>query len=102
VEVQVAELENVGFVPVVPVGGPPEAITVQQDGATSAAEREEQDDLQQGSSPWLRDDTYRAWQVSEQTVIRTKEGRAAAQPGDWVIEALSRFQPAYASRNWST
>ncbi|HET9079785.1 MAG TPA: hypothetical protein VFO01_04630 [Trebonia sp.] len=33
--------------------------------------------------------TYRAWQVSEAVVIRTREGSATARPGDWVVEAPS-------------
>lgn len=27
-----------------------------------------------------------AWQVGEALVLRTMEGRAVAQPGDWVVE----------------
>jgi hypothetical protein len=30
---------------------------------------------------------YQAWQVTEPVVIRTKEGRATARPGDWVVES---------------
>ena len=29
---------------------------------------------------------YRAWRVSQTLVLRTMEGRAIAQPGDWVVE----------------
>ena len=35
---------------------------------------------------WRRVGTYRAWQVSETQTLRTMEGRAAARPGDWVVE----------------
>jgi len=36
---------------------------------------------------WRRVGSYLAWQVSEALVIRTKEGKATARPGDWVVEA---------------
>jgi len=29
---------------------------------------------------------FSAWRTSETLVIRTKEGRATAHPGDWVVE----------------
>jgi hypothetical protein len=35
---------------------------------------------------WLRTGNYRAWQVSQAVVLRTREGRATALPGDWVVE----------------
>ena len=38
---------------------------------------------------WRRTGTYRAWQVSDERVLRTLEGRAIAQPGDWVVEGHS-------------
>lgn len=39
-----------------------------------------------GGERWRRTGTFRAWQVSENLVLRTMEGRAIAQPGDWVVE----------------
>jgi len=35
---------------------------------------------------WLRTGVVRAWQVDETTVVHTLEGRAVAQPGDWIIQ----------------
>jgi hypothetical protein len=35
---------------------------------------------------WRRTGTYRAWQVREAQVLRTIEGKAVAQAGDWVVE----------------
>jgi Trk K+ transport system NAD-binding subunit len=35
---------------------------------------------------WRRVGTYLAWQVREPQVLRTIEGRAMAQSGDWVVE----------------
>jgi hypothetical protein len=40
-----------------------------------------------GGGRWRRVGRYRAWRVSESVVVRTKEGRATAGPGDWVVEA---------------
>ena len=40
-----------------------------------------------GGSKWRRVGRDRAWRVSEAVVVRTKEGKAAARPGDWVVEA---------------
>ena len=42
-----------------------------------------------GGDSWLRTGTFRAWQVSEALVLRTREGRARAQPGDWVVEGAA-------------
>ena len=39
-----------------------------------------------GGEFWQRTGTFRAWQVSEALVLRTMEGRAVAEPGDWVVE----------------
>jgi hypothetical protein len=36
---------------------------------------------------WQRVGVFRAWQVQEAVVLRTKEGSATARPGDWVVEA---------------
>jgi hypothetical protein len=35
---------------------------------------------------WQRTGAVRAWQVSETTVVRTIEGSAAADPGDWIVQ----------------
>ena len=39
-----------------------------------------------GGERWRRTGTYRAWQVTDERVLRTLEGRAVAQPGDWVVQ----------------
>jgi hypothetical protein len=39
-----------------------------------------------GGDRWRRTGTYCAWQVSGKLVIRTMEGRAVAQAGDWIVE----------------
>ncbi len=39
-----------------------------------------------GGEQWRRTGTYRAWQVDAAQVLRTMEGRAVAQAGDWVVE----------------
>ena len=36
-----------------------------------------------GGEFWQRTGTFRAWQVTEALVLRTMEGRAVAEPGDW-------------------
>jgi hypothetical protein len=35
---------------------------------------------------WRRVGVFRAWQVTDTVVLRTKEGTATARPGDWVVE----------------
>ena len=35
---------------------------------------------------WQRVGVFRAWQVADAVVLRTKEGSATARPGDWVVE----------------
>jgi hypothetical protein len=35
---------------------------------------------------WQRVGVFRAWQVAEAVVLRTKEGSATARAGDWVVE----------------
>jgi hypothetical protein len=35
---------------------------------------------------WQRVGVFRAWQVADAMVLRTKEGSATARPGDWVVE----------------
>ena len=121
---QLAQLEDVGFVPVVPAGGPPEAGFYERVGLIQASQLSEplawtthageqmhgfagdwqviddagnvrtvtDPDFQSSHEPlgdgrWRRVGRYLAWQVGEAVVIRTKEGRATARPGDWVVEA---------------
>jgi hypothetical protein len=38
---------------------------------------------------WRRVGTIRAWQAREPLIVRTKEGRATANPGDWIVEGTS-------------
>jgi hypothetical protein len=122
--VQLAQLEDVGFVPVVPAGGPPETRCYERVGLVQASQLSEplawathageqmhgfagdwrvtdeagnvrtvtDPDFQSSHEPlgggrWRRVGSYRAWQVGEAVVVRTKEGRATARPGDWVVEA---------------
>lgn len=40
-----------------------------------------------GGGHWRRVGTYLAWQVTETVVVRTKEGKATARAGDWLVEA---------------
>ncbi len=120
---QLAQLEDVGFMAVVPPGGPAGAADFQRIGTVRARRlharrpwtRRSGDELQGdagdwrviddagdertvrdlafrdshaplGGDSWRRTGTFRAWQVSETLVLRTMEGRALAQPGDWVVE----------------
>jgi hypothetical protein len=120
---QLAQLEDVGFMPVVPEGGPPGAAAFRRVGTVRARrlsarrrwtrpaggelsgeagdwrvlddrgeERTVRDAAFQasheplGGEQWRRTGTYRAWQVHHERVLRTLEGRAVAQPGDWVVE----------------
>jgi hypothetical protein len=120
---QLAQLEDVGFLPVVPAGGPPAAGSFERIGLVRAEQlaaplrwalpsgeqllgdvgdwrvidsfgnlrtitdfefRSSHAQLDDGR--WRRVGTFRAWQVREAVVIRTKEGNATAGPGDWVVE----------------
>jgi hypothetical protein len=120
---QLAQLEDVGFMPVVPPGGPPEAAEYRRTGTVRARrlnarrpwtrrsgdqlhgdagdwrvvdgggdERTVRDpEFRRSHEPlggdfWLRTGSYRAWRVSQAVVLRTREGRATALPGDWVVE----------------
>lgn len=120
---QLAQLEDVGFMPVVPEGGPPDAAAFHRIGVVQAQRlrarrrwvRGEGNELSGeagdwhvsddrgdertvrdteflasheslGGERWRRTGTYRAWQVSNRLVVRTLEGRAVAEPGDWVVE----------------
>ena len=121
---QLAQLEDVGFLPVIPVGGPPAAAFFERIGDIQASQLSEplawtthageqmhgfagdwqvtddagnvrtvtDPDFQSSHEPlgggrWRRVGRYLAWQVGEAVVIRTKEGRATARPGDWIVEA---------------
>ena len=123
---QLAQLEDVGFMPVVPAGGPPDAARFDRMGTVRATRlsarwrwaRAAGDDLSgepgdwrvlddggdertvadgafqvshepAGGERWRRTGSYLAWQVSDQLVLRTLEGRAVAEPGDWVVEGFS-------------
>ncbi len=120
---QLAQLEDVGFMPIVPEGGPPEAAEFLRIGTVRARRlharrpwtRLSGDELSGdagdwrvvdergnertvrdvefrasheplGGVRWRRTGTYHAWQVSDDLVLRTMEGRAKARPGDWVVE----------------
>jgi len=121
---QLAQLEDVGFVPIVPAGGPPAAARYERVGLVRASQLSEplawsthageqmhgyagdwhvvddkgnmrtvsDPDFQASHEPagdgrWRRVGVYRAWQVEQAVVVRTKEGKATAQQGDWVVEA---------------
>jgi hypothetical protein len=121
---QLAQLEDVGFVPAVPAGGPPGAARFERVGLVRASQLTEpltwvnhageqmrgcagdwritddagnlrtatDADFRSGHEPagdgrWHRTGIYRAWRVWETVVVRTKEGKATARPGDWVVEA---------------
>jgi hypothetical protein len=119
----VGQLEDAGFMPVTPAGGPPEAAGYVRAGAVRARRlstrrrwtRQNGEELcgsagdwrvtDQGGDDrtvrdeefrashthldgdrWSRTGVFRAWQVSERTVVRTLEGRSTAEPGDWIVE----------------
>jgi hypothetical protein len=121
---QLAQLEDIGFVPVVPVGGPEGAAVYERVGVVQASKlstplawtthageqmqgragdwrvvddagnvRTVTDpDFQSSHEPagagrWRRVGRFRAWRVREDVVVRTKEGKAAARAGDWIVEA---------------
>jgi hypothetical protein len=122
---QLAQLEDAGFMPVVPAGGPPEAGEFERIGTVRAkrlnarrlwtrrsgerlagnpgdwrvlddvGDERTVRDLQfrsshepLGGEVWRRTGTYRAWQVREDFILRTMEGKAIARPGDWVVEGF--------------
>jgi len=122
---QLAWLEDAGFMPVVPAGGPPEAGEFERIGTVRAkrlnarrlwtgrsgerlagnrgdwrvlddgGDERTVRDLQFRSSHepvdgevWRRIGTYRAWQVREDFILRTMEGKAIARSGDWVVEGF--------------
>jgi hypothetical protein len=121
---QLAQLEDVGFIPVIPAGGPADAAVFERIGDIQASQLDEplawttyggeqmhgfagdwqvtddagnmrtvtDPDFQSTHEPlgggrWRRVGSHRAWQVGEAVVVRTKEGRVTARPGDWVVEA---------------
>jgi hypothetical protein len=125
VQTQLEQLEDFGFMPVVPDGGPAQAMPFQRVGTVRARRltarrpwsRRSGDQLCGGPGDWRvvddsgdertvrdpvfraaheplggdrysRTGTYRAWRVSEGFVLRTLEGRAVAQPGDWIVEGF--------------
>lgn len=126
VRAQIAQLETVGFMPVLPDCGPPGAADFQRLGEVRAEqlaasrpwrnragdklagvagdwhvvdesgdERTVRDQEfwdsheQLDGDRWCRTGTVRAWQVSDAVGVRTLEGDAEAQPGDWIIQGPS-------------
>jgi hypothetical protein len=121
---QLAQLEAVGYMAIVPSGGPPGAARFQRVGIVHARKLEAprswtrhsngeelrgdagdwhvrdsfgdvrtvgNTEFRESYEPldgkrWLRVGIFSAWRASETLVIRTKEGRATANPGDWVVE----------------
>jgi hypothetical protein len=120
---QLAQLEDVGFLPIVPAGGPAEAAEFRRIGTVRARRLQARrpwtrlsgDELHGdagdwrvvddwgdertvrdlefrnsheplGGEHWRRAGSFRAWRATEVLVLRTMEGRATAQPGDWVVE----------------
>jgi hypothetical protein len=141
---QVKELEDVGFMPVVPPGGPPGAKSFERTGivlarrmtaplrwslssreqmlgnagdwrvvdSTGALRTVTDPEFRSSHEPlghgrWRRTGIFTAWQVSEEVVVRTREGNATARPGEWVIEGSAgerwpigddQFQASYRAR----
>ena len=120
---QLSRLEDVGFMPVIPAGGPAPARFFRRIGVVRARrlhahqpwtrqtgeqlhgdagdwrvldeggdERTVRDtEFRLSHEPvsgdrWRRIGIFRAWQVGETQVLRTLEGRATADPGDWIVE----------------
>jgi hypothetical protein len=144
VRAQLKSLEEVGFMPVLPPGGPPEAKNFERigtvlarrltapllwtlpsgdemrgnagdwrvvDGAGSIRTVTDPDFRSSheplGNGRWRRTGTFKAWQVVEAVIVRTKEGNATARPGDWVVEGSGgerwpvtdeQFQASYRAR----
>jgi hypothetical protein len=123
---QFSQLEDAGFVPVIPKGGPTGAARFERVGVVQASQLTEplmwathageqmhgfpgdwrvvddagnmrtvtDPDFQTSHEPvgggrWRRTGTYQAWQAPETVVLRTREGRVTARPGDWIVEALT-------------
>lgn len=120
---RLAQLEEAGLLPIVPVGGPQAAASFERVGVVRATRLETRlhwtlpsgEELlgdpgdwhvvdgsgtartvsdsefrsshsQLADGRWQRVGVFRAWQVTEAVVLRTKEGSATARPGDWVVE----------------
>ena len=120
---QIEQLEDVGFMPVLPACGPPGAadfarvgeiravrltagyawrtpagdvlsgatgdwrVTDESGDERTVRDREFQASHEQlGGDRWRRTGTVRAWRVSEAVCLRTLEGKAVAQPGDWIVQ----------------
>jgi hypothetical protein len=120
---RLAQLEDVGILPIVPAGGPQAAASFERVGVVfarrlaarlhwtlpsgeqllgdagdwhvvddSGTARTVSDSEFRSSHSrlddrrWQRVGVFRAWQVAEAVVLRTKEGSATARPGDWVVE----------------
>ncbi len=120
---QLAQLEAVGYMPILPDDGPADAIEFRRVGEVraerlmasqtwrhthgsklsgSAGDWHVTDDIGHertirdqefwasheplAGNRWRRTGTVRAWRVSESVVLRTIEGNAAAQPGDWIVQ----------------
>jgi len=120
---QLKQLEEAGFVPSLPAGGPAGAATFRRVGTVRAerlsasqpwvarsgdelcgdagdwhvvddagADRTVRDwhfrasHEPLGGDRWHRTGTVRAWRIGEEVVLRTMEGRAVAQAGDWIVE----------------
>jgi len=144
VRAQLKSLEEVGFMPVLPPGGPPEAKSFERVGivlarrltapllwtlpsgdemhgnagdwrvvdSTGSIRTVTDSDFRSSHEPlgngrWRRTGIFRAWQVAEAVIVRTKEGNATASPGDWVVEgaggerwpvADEQFQASYRAR----
>jgi hypothetical protein len=133
----VGQLEDAGFMPVVPAGGPPEAAEFVRAGAVRARRlsarrrwtRQNGDELHAaegdwrvideggddrtvrdeefrashthlGGDRWSRTGVFRAWQVSERTVVRTLEGKSTADSGDWIVEGPSGVRWPVAGRQF--
>jgi Trk K+ transport system NAD-binding subunit len=123
VQSQLEQLEAVGFVPIVPDGGPGDSAEFRRVGevlaerlmASQTWRRQSGDQLtgaagdwsvvddagdertirdlefrasheQLSGNRWRRTGYVRAWRVSEAVALRTMEGRAVAQPGDWIVQ----------------
>jgi hypothetical protein len=126
VRTQIAQLEAVGFMPVLPDCGPPGAAGFERLGEVRAEQlaasrpwrnragdklagvagdwhvvdesgdertvrdKEFRDSHEQlDGDRWCRTGTVRAWPVSDAVGVRTLEGDAEAQPGDWIIQGPS-------------
>jgi hypothetical protein len=120
---QLVQLEEAGFMPNVPAGGPAEARPFRRVGTVRARQlrarwpwaRRTGDQLNGEAGDWhvvddagdertirepefsssheplgagryLRTGIFHAWRASQEQVLRTMEGRAVAQPGDWIVE----------------